>query len=93
MALLGKKSCIKWAIQAAEQQSEVLTLQTHIEMLLTEESYCLLLLPHFHASVRWEQVTCLKTQDSSPPNIMSADCNYTGGAAKLPRVQGKSLWH
>lgn len=42
MALLGKKSCIEWAVQAADQQSEVLILQTPAELLLTEEPYCLL---------------------------------------------------
>lgn len=54
---------------------------------------CLLQLPRFHAFVRWEQFNGLKTQASSLPDIISADCNYTGGKAMLPRAHAKSLWH
>lgn len=86
--LLGKKTCIEWAIQAVGQQSEVLILQTHIEMLLTEESYCFLLLPHFRASVRWEQFTGLRTQASSAPSTISADCNYIGGTV----IAAQGMW-
>jgi len=92
-ALLGKKSSNEWTIQAADQHSEVLILQTHIEMLLIEKPYCLLQHAHFHASLRWEQFTGLKTQASSPPDIISAGWSYTSGRAVLPWGHGKSLWH
>lgn len=88
MALLGKKSCIKWTIQGADQQPEFLILQTHTEILLTDTAA----FSSIHTSVRGEQFTSLKTQFSSPPNTSSAYCNYTGVTAVLPGVHGKFQW-
>lgn len=95
VAVLGKKSYIKWTIQGSYQQPEFLILQSYRERVLThshtgENSPAAF--SSIHTSVRGQQFTSLKAQFSSPPNISSACHNCTGGTAALPRVHGKFQW-
>lgn len=84
LALLGKKSCIKWMIQGDGVFDPT---DPH-----RDTAHRRALFSSIHTSVRGELFTGLKAQFSSPPNTSSACCNCTGGTAVLPRVDGKFQW-